>query len=262
MHKMQPIAGDLIREWRHKRRLSQLHLALDAEISQRHLSFVESGRSRPSREMVMKLCEHMQVPLRQRNDLLVAAGFAPIFEERALTDKGLQAAMSAVQKVLTGHEPYPAFAVDRGWNMIAANRAIEPFLKLVSEPALVAPPVNVLKLALHPGGLAPHMLNLPEWRGHLLGRLRQQIAATADEQLIVLERELSAYPGRVHHVHDPARDIAVSMQIRFSDKILSFISTVTVFGTPLDVTLSELAIESFFPADDETAGILHAGTMR
>lgn len=255
----QTSAGTMIREWRARRRMSQLDLALQAEISQRHLSFVESGRARPSREMVLRLAEHMEVPLRQRNHLLIAAGFAPSYGERDLGDPRLKPALAAVELVLKGHEPYPAIAVDRGWNMVLANAAAAPFLDGIAEAALLRPPVNVLRLALHPGGLAPRIVNLDEWRAHLIGRLRHQIDATASPELQALERELSSYPGRpvpAGRSHDPASEIAVPMRVAMDGTVLSFITTVTVFGTPLDVTLSELAIESFFPADAETGDFL------
>lgn len=251
--------GDLLKEWRQRRRMSQLDLALEAEISQRHLSFVESGRSKPSRDMVLKLAEHMAVPLRQRNRLLLAAGFAPNYEERGLDDPSMKAAMAAVQAVLTGHEPYPAIAVDRQWNMIAANGAIGPLLEGVEEAELLQPPVNVLKLSLHPKGLAPRIANLADWRTHLIERLRLQIDAVADPALVALERELVAYPGgrdRPPKAFDAAAAVAVPLRLKVGERVLSFISTTTVFGTPLDVTLSELAIESFFPADAETGEAL------
>ena len=251
--------GTLIREWRTRRRMSQLDLALEAEISQRHLSFMESGRASPSREMVLRLAEHLAVPLRQRNHLLMAAGFAPSYGERDLDDPRLKPALAAVELVLKGHEPYPAIAVDRGWNMVLANAATAPFLDGVADAGLLQPPVNVLRLALHPQGLAPRILNLDEWRAHLIGRLRQQIDATADARLVALEKELTAYPGRPvapGSARDAAEAIAVPMRVDMDGAVLSFITTITVFGTPLDVTLSELAIESFFPADEETAGHL------
>lgn len=247
--------GSMIRQWRLRRRMSQLDLAGEAEISQRHLSFIESGRSRPSREMVLHLSERLDVPLRQRNTLLVAAGFAPSFGERPLEHPRLAAALNAVQRVLAGHEPNPAIAVDRHWNLVAANACAAAFLDSVDEPSLAAPPVNVLRLSLHPGGLAPRILNLAEWRAHLLERIRRLIDATCDPQLEALETELLAYPApvsRTRVVHDESTAIAHPLRIRLGDSVLSLISTITVFGTPLDVTLSELAIESFFPADEET----------
>src|SRR6266545_5885519 len=188
----QPV-GNLLRKWRERRRLSQLDLACEAEISTRHLSFLETGRSLPSREMVLRLAERLDVPLRERNALLVAAGYAPAFPERQLDDPALQSARKAVDLVLAGHEPYPALAVDRHWTLIASNNAIPPLLAGV-DAALLQPPVNVLRLSLHPAGLAPRTANLPEWRAHLLARLRHQIDLSADPVLVELMRELSGYP--------------------------------------------------------------------
>ena len=254
--------GNLIREWRTKRRMSQLDLASEAEISQRHLSFVESGRSAPSREMVMHLAEMLEIPLRERNHMLLAAGFAPAFSERSITDPTLSPALDAVNLVLRGHEPNPAIAVDRHWNMISANNAIGPFLAAVSEASLLTPPVNVYRLSLHPKGLAPFIANLNEWRSHLIDRLRRQNDAVADPVLIELEKEVSAYPGAARGgpaiIHKDQAAIAVPLRLKMGGDVLSFISTITVFGTPLDVTLSELAVESFFPADQRTAELLRA----
>jgi transcriptional regulator with XRE-family HTH domain len=247
--------GDLLRTWRTRRRMSQLDLASEAEVSQRHLSFVESGRATPSRDMVLKLSDHLDVPLRERNQLLLAAGFAPSFGERPLGDPSLDAARKAVDLVLKGHEPNPAIAVDRHWNMVAANASITPFLEGVADPKLLEPPVNVLRLSLHPKGLAPRIINLAEWRAHLLERVSRLIEATGDPVLEALEGELAAYPAGVTKtrvVHDDTSRIVHPLRIRAGDAVLSFISTITVFGTPLDVTLSELAIESFFPADEAT----------
>lgn len=253
--------GDLIREWRTKRRMSQLDLAMEAEISQRHLSFMESGRSAPSREMVLHLAEQLSIPLRQRNQLLLAAGFAPSFGERPLHHPSLAPAMEAVRMVLKGHEPYPAIAVDRHWNLIEGNAALGPMLAGVEDASLLQPPVNVLRLSLHPKGIAPRIVNLHEWRSHLIERLKHQNDTAGDPVLEALERELLTYPdgprpGRPMQVD--ALAIAHPLRLRIGDAILSFISTITVFGTPLDVTLSELAIESFFPADEETAARLRA----
>ncbi|TWG65242.1 helix-turn-helix domain-containing protein [Aminobacter sp. J44] len=250
-------AGALIREWRQRRRLSQLDLALDAEISQRHLSFIESGRARPSRGMVLRLAEQMDVPLRQRNRLLMAAGYAPSFGERELDDPALKPALAAVEQVLIGHEPFPAIAVDKGWNMLKANASVGPLLESIEDLALLEPPVNVLRLSLHPKGLAPRIVNLGQWRTHLLERLRLQIENSGGPGLQALEKELLSYPGpAAAHEPDAAHNIAVPLRVRMGDQVLSFISTITVFGTPLDVTLSELAIESFFPADTETGDYL------
>ncbi|MEI9428814.1 helix-turn-helix domain-containing protein [Mesorhizobium sp. Cs1299R1N3] len=255
----QTSAGSLIREWRTRRRMSQLDLAMEAEISQRHLSFVESGRAAPSRDMVLHLADQLAIPLRQRNQLLLAAGFAPSFSERSLTDTTLAPAMTAVEMVLKGHEPFPALAVDRHWNLVKANAAIGPFLADVSEPSLLQPPVNVLRLSLHPGGVAPRIVNLQEWRIHLLERLKHQNDAAGDPELIALEQELRGYPSGLKSSRPaPVEPNAIVHPLRLAhgDTVLSFISTITVFGTPLDVTLSELAIESFFPADEQTRAVL------
>lgn len=252
--------GELLRGWRLKRRLSQLELACAADISTRHLSFLETGRSRPSREMILRLAERLAIPLRSRNALLVAAGFAPVYPERRLDDPVLEPARRAIDLVLAGHEPYPALAVDRHWTLVAANRAVAPLLEGVATE-LVQPPVNVLRLTLHPQGLAPRIANLSEWRAHVLERLRQQIEATADPALEALHAELDALPAPDGH-HDEAGEeaeyagVVVPMRLRTPAGLLSFFSTTTVFGTPVDVTLSELAIEAFFPADRATAEAL------
>ena len=250
--------GRHLREWRQRRRMSQLDLALEAEISTRHLSFVETGKAQPSREMVLNLCERLEVPLRDRNMLLVAAGYAPVFPQRPLDDPALQRARAAVELVLKGHEPYPALAIDRHWTLVAANRAVGPLLA-GAQKALLEPPVNVLRLSLHPEGLAPRIANLPEWRAHLLERLRQQIEITADATLIALREELRGLPAPISRA-PPASDkfagVAVPLVLVTETGTLSFLSTTTVFGTPVDVTLSEIAIESFFPADPATAQAL------
>jgi transcriptional regulator with XRE-family HTH domain len=254
--------GGLIKEWRTRRRLSQLDLALDAGVSQRHLSFVESGRSAPSREMVETLCERLGLPLRERNVLLLSAGYAPAFAERKLTDPSMRAARAAVERVLKAHEPNPALAVDRYWRLQMANAAIGPFLGLVSDKSLVEGEVNVLRLSLHPGGLAPHIVNLAQWKAHLLSRLRQQIDVSADPKLAELEQELAAYPVPARRggltAREEADGIAIPFEMKIGETVLSFISTTTIFGTPVDVTLSELAIEAFFPANAETSAALQA----
>lgn len=249
--------GDHLREWRQRRHLSQMDLANDAEISTRHLSFIETGRAAPSRDMVMRLAERLDVPLRERNVLLVAAGFAPAFPQRPLDDPALSLARDAVQVVLKAHEPYPALAVDRHWNLMASNAMVAPMLAGVS-PRLLTPPVNVMRLAFHPEGLAPLTVNLAEWCGHLLERLRRQIDATADAQLIKLYGELKEYPIPARGARDrrPMESVAIPFQINFGGQVLSFISTTMVFGTPVDITLSELALETFFPADEATAAAM------
>jgi transcriptional regulator with XRE-family HTH domain len=244
-----PVGGH-IRQWRERRRLSQLDLAYSAEISPRHLSFVETGRSRPSREMILLLAEQLEVPVRERNVLLVAGGFAPMFQERPLDDPALAAAKSAIDLVLAAYRPYPAFALDRHWNVAASNSALPALYEGVAE-SLLAHPLNVLRLSLHPEGLAPRIENLAEWRAHLLHRLRRQVELTADRGLVDLEKELLTYPAP-REAGGATDGILVPLRIRVGECVLSFFSTTMVFGTPLDVTLSELAIESFFPADDTT----------
>jgi transcriptional regulator with XRE-family HTH domain len=220
--------GAQLREWRQRRRLSQLDLATDAEISTRHLSYVETGRALPSREMLIHLAETLEVPLRERNAMLTAAGYAPMYRERPLADPALAAARRAVDLVLKGHEPYPALAVDRHWTLLAHNRAVAMFLDGV--------------------GAA------------LLARLRLQVAASADRTLAALLDELAAYPSPgddAPSLRDEAAGVAVPLSVRGPDgAVLSFISTTTVFGTPVDITLSELALETFFPADEATAHAL------
>jgi transcriptional regulator with XRE-family HTH domain len=246
----------LLREWRQRRRMSQLDLACEAEISTKHLSFLETGRSTPSREMVLHLAEQLEVPLRARNALLNAAGYAPVFPERRLDDPAMAAARQVIDLVLAGHEPHPALAVDRHWCMAAANRAVAPLMTGV-DPALLRPPVNVLRVSLHPGGLAPRTVNLAEWRGHLLAGLRQQIEISGDPVLIDLLAELRSYDVPAvpaSRVGSPDRaTVAVPFRLATDHGVLSFLSTITVFGTPIDVTLSELALECFYPADQATA---------
>ena len=260
MTEAQPV-GRLLREWRQRRRLSQLDLALEAEISPRHLSFLETGRSQPSREMLLRLAEQLRVPLRERNLLLLAAGYAPLFPERPLAAPELEAARRAVELVLAGHEPAPALAIDRHWTLAAANRAVAPLLAGV-DAVLLQPPVNVIRLSLHPLGLAPRILNYGEWRAHLLARLREQVALSADAVLERLLREVAAYPAPpgASSPHHPApagpAPVVVPLRLRTDAGELAFISTTTVFGTPIDITLAELAIESFFPADATTARVL------
>ncbi|MFL6837669.1 MAG: helix-turn-helix domain-containing protein [Bradyrhizobium sp.] len=244
--------GDHLREWRQRRHLSQLDLAVDAEISARHLSFVETGRAAPSRDMVLKLAERLNVPLRERNVLLVAAGFAPAFPQRSLDDPALKSARQAIDLVLKAHEPNPALAYDRHWNMVTTNRMVTPLLEGV--PArLLGQPFNILRLAFHPEALAPRTVNFAEWAGHLLERLHRQCEATADPELIKLYHELKAYPIPARSAPLPADNVAIPFKLRHNGDVLSFFSTTMVFGTPVDITLSELALETFFPADDLTA---------
>jgi transcriptional regulator with XRE-family HTH domain len=245
--------GEHLREWRQRRHLSQLDLAVEAEISARHLSFVETGRAAPSRDMVLKLAERLDVPLRERNVLLVAAGFAPAFPQRSLDDPMLKSARQAIDLVLKAHEPNPALAYDRHWNLVTANRMVGPLLDGIPE-RLLGQPVNILRLAFHPEALAPRTVNLAEWCGHLLERLHRQCEATADPELIKLYNDLKAYPIPARSAPlAPDNNVAIPLKLRHNGEVLSFISTTMVFGTPVDVTLSELALETFFPADDLTA---------
>ena len=251
-------AGDLIREWRQRRRLSQLDLAIAANVSSRHLSFVETGRSRPTSEMILHLAEHLDVPLRDRNALLLAGGFAPAYPERGLAEPELHAVKNALKRVLDGHEPYPAAVVNRWWELVDANAGIALFTGGVS-PELLAPPVNVLRLSLHPDGMAPRIANLPEWRAHLLARLHRQAEATGDPRLFSLYSELEAYPGGQgdQGAQPPLpTDVVVPLRYRTAQAELSFLSITAVIGTPMDVTVEELAIESFYPADPQTAKAL------
>lgn len=253
--------GPLLKEWRQRRRISQLDLALEAEVSQRHLSFVESGRSRPSREMVLRLAERLAVPLRARNALLVAAGHAPEFGERGLEDPALAPAMEAVRLILDGHAPWPALAVDRHWNLVAANATAGRLMAGVA-PALVAPPVNVLRLSLHPEGLAPRIANLRAWKTHVLDRLRRDAEASGDAGLEALMAEIARYPAGTDAPpgrEDRARAlIATPLRLRVPGGELSLIGTTTVFGTATEVMLAELTLETFFPADGESAAMLRA----
>ncbi|KTE15540.1 helix-turn-helix domain-containing protein [Sphingopyxis sp. H115] len=250
--------GEQLREWRVRRRMSQMDLALDSEISTRHLSFIETGRSRPSAAMLQRLADCLEVPHRARNAMLLAGGYAPDFQERPLDSEEMAGMKAIVEHVLRGHEPYPALAVDRHWNMIAANNAVALLTQLAA-PELFEPPVNVLRIALHPEGLAPHIVNHGEWRAHILERLDHQIDASADAGLIALREELAGYPASTSaHDRSAANGIAVPLILDTPMGQIRFVSTVTIFGTPVDITLSELAIEAFFPADAESAALLRA----
>ncbi|RCG30072.1 XRE family transcriptional regulator [Sphaerisporangium album] len=254
--------GELLRQWREHRRLSQLDLAIQADISTRHLSFLETGRSKPSREMVLHLSEELDLSLRERNRLLLAAGFAPVFSETTLDAPRMAAVREALRQILTGHDPYPAVVVDGRWNLVEGNASLGLLTALV-DPELLAAPANVVRASLHPRGLAPHIVNHGEWRGHLLGRLRRQIALTADPGLEALYAEVRAYPcdQPEPEVELPGPgEIVVPLRLRHDGGELAFFSTIATFGTPLDITVAELAIESFFPADRRTTEILMAAT--
>jgi transcriptional regulator with XRE-family HTH domain len=248
-----PGFGKHLCEWRRRRRLSQLELALRTDVSQRHLGFVELGRARPSRGLVLRLAEELDIPLRERNVWLVAAGFAPVFHETPLHDASLKPLMAAIGHTIAAHKPFPAFAIDRQWNVVASNAALPELYEGVSAE-LLQPPVNVMRLTLHPDGLAPRILNLDAWEDHLLTRLRREVELTADPRLCDLLREaetLHRPPGRQAHA-DPPPALAIPLRVQTRLGTLSFFSTVTVFGTPVDVTISEIALELLYPADRET----------
>ncbi|REF00164.1 helix-turn-helix domain-containing protein [Thermomonospora umbrina] len=254
--------GEQLRAWRQRRRLSQLELALEADVSTRHLSFVETGRSVPSREMVLRLCEHLDVPLRDRNLLLVSAGYAPVYAETSMEEPRMDSVRAALRQLLTGHEPHPAIVVDRYWNLIDANAAAGLFMEGAA-PELLEPPVNALRLSMHPSGLARHIVNLAEWRAHMVDRVRRHVALTADESLAQLYRELRDFPvASDEDAPTPlfpkptGNEVMVPLRVRMNGRELSFFSMIATFGSPVDITLAELAIESFYPADEETAAFL------
>lgn len=259
----QPEVGALLRQWRERRRLTQLELALDAGISARHLSFVETGRSKPGREMLLQILEKLRVPFREQNRLLLAAGHAPAFPERSLDDPDLTPVREALEVILSSHEPYPAVAVDRVWNLVAANSAMFALTESAEiDPALLEPPINIMRVGLHPRGLGPLFVNLGDWHAHWLERLEHQLAASGDEQLAALIDEVAGYP-----VPEPEHDVAAEMagsEMLGPVKVrapgggeLSFFGMFASFDTPFEVTSSELAIELLFPADRTTAEALH-----
>ncbi|HEY2053857.1 MAG TPA: helix-turn-helix transcriptional regulator [Solirubrobacterales bacterium] len=257
--------GPLLREWRHRRRRSQLELALDAGVSARHISFLETGRSNPSREMVVGLATNLEMPLRDRNELLIAAGYAPEYRELAYEDPDLEPVRTAIDQVLAGQDPYPALVVDRHWELITANRG----LGLVTDgvaPHLLEPPANTMRVALHPEGMAPRILNWAEWRRHVLHRIERQARLTGEAAMAELHEELAAYPapdGEDRSGTSPDHDVFMPLLLRGLDgEVLNFFSTVATFGTAVDVTVAELSIESFFPVDDATAAACRAFAPR
>ena len=252
----------MLREWRQRRRMTQLDLALEADVSARHLRFIETGRSAPSADMVKHLAEQLDLPLRERNELLLAAGYAPAYGQRDLDEPEMGPVRDALDRVLAAHEPFPAVVVDRHWGMVAGNSAV-PLLTAGVAEHLLEPPVNVLRVTLHPEGMAPRIANLPEWRAHLLDRLGRQAVVSGDPALAALHEELAALPGGGESAPSPdlaAGEIAVPLRLHHDGGELAFISTVTTFGTAVDVTVSELAIEAFFPADAATAQVLYSAS--
>jgi transcriptional regulator with XRE-family HTH domain len=252
--------GELLRAWRRRRSLSQLELALGAEVSSRHVSFLETGRARPSREMLLRLAEHLEVPLRERNSLLLAAGFAPVYGEHSLSELQMEPVRQALDRFLRAHEPYPALVLDRHFDLVAANDALGAIVAGVA-PWLLEPPANTLRLTMHPEGIAPRIANFAQWSGHLLERLRRQAAITADTRLEELHEELRGYPGAGAEERlegGAGEDICLPLRLRDGDRELSFLSTISTFGTAADVTLAELSIEAFYPANAATAERLMA----
>lgn len=251
--------GDLLRGWRERRRLTQMDLSHEAEVSTRHLSFLETGRANPSREMVLTLAEHLEIPLRERNQLLAAAGFAPVYDRRPLDAPEMAAVRDAIDQVLAGHEPYPALAVDRYWNIVSMNQAAAMFAA-DADPALLGPPPNVYRLSLHPDGLARRVVNFPEFAHHLLHRLRHDAAVSADPDLAALLAEVEGYPTvrELARPTVPGNAVVVPVRLRHPRGELAMFTTIATFGTPVDVTVDELALETFFPADAETARRLNA----
>jgi transcriptional regulator with XRE-family HTH domain len=257
-----PPVGGLLRGWRNRRRLSQLDLALEAEVSARHLSFVETGRSKPSRELLLHVAEHLDVPLRDRNVLLVAAGYAPAFHETALDDAAMAPVRDALDSILRGHEPFPALIVDHRWDLVSANTPALALLSAGVSDELLTPPVNAMRVSLHPSGLAPRIENLGEWSAHLLTRLRRHEIMAPDPAISSLLDELRSYPGVEEPssaAAEPAELLFVPLRLRGpAGASLTFFSTLATFGTALDITLSEISIESFFPADPATDSALRA----
>jgi transcriptional regulator with XRE-family HTH domain len=253
--------GERLRFWRRQRGLSQLQLALVSAISTRHLSFVETGRAKPSREMLLHLAEQLAIPLRERNSLLLAGGYAPVYRERALEDDEMAPAREALERFLRAHEPYPALVIDDRWNLVSANDALQQLLAGVA-PELLEPPANTLRIALHPHGMAPHTINFAEWSAEILDRLQRRATLTADPILERLYDELRAYPNVVEHrvrSDNLGTQIVLPLRLRNGDGELSFLSTISTFVTANDITLAGLAIEAFYPATAQTAKALFNG---
>ncbi|MFJ9521370.1 helix-turn-helix domain-containing protein [Kitasatospora sp. NPDC101801] len=251
-------AGTLLRDWRERRGLSQLQLALGADSSARHISFVETGRARPGQDLLLRLAEHLDIPVRERNSLLLAAGYAPHYAETPLDDPSLDALRAGMEQLLAAHDPYPALIVDGTYRVLAANRGIALLLEDV-DPALLTQPMNAMRITLHPGGLAPRIRNLRQWRSHLLEQMERQIALVRSEPLRALYQEVRAYPTSAEdEVQDASALFPFALPLLFErdGRVLSFLSTISTFNTPMDVTVSELAIETFLPADPETASYL------
>ncbi|MGC5054419.1 helix-turn-helix domain-containing protein [Micromonospora sp. DT48] len=244
--------GELLRQWRQRRGLSQLALAIAADVSARHVSLVETGKSKPSADMILRLADQLHVPLRDRNRLLLAAGFAPRYAERPLDDNALSAVHDAVRRVLRAHEPYPAVVFDRRWNIVMTNRAVNPFFAQV-DPDLLRPPVNLVRLGLDPRGLARMVVNLADVRAVFRTRISRQLATAPDPELTALYEELLAPEPENASSQRIEPDVVLPMILRIDGRELRLFSTITTFGTPVDITIDEIAIESYYPADAESA---------
>ena len=256
------MVGSMLRDWRLDRRRSQMDLAIDVGVSTRHLSFVETGKSKPSPELVLALAEHLDVPLRERNTMLLAAGYAPRYTTTSLDADGLASVRAALSQLIEANDPFPAVVVDRHWNAVMVNRGAMAFTAGVAEH-LLGPPLNVYRLTLHPDGMSRHIENLDEWGTHLLGTLARQVAATRDQGLRELLEEVSAYPNVVHleqswRARDRAPTVVVPLRLRTGDSVQSWFSTNTTIGTPVDITLDELHVELFHPADEATARLVRS----
>jgi transcriptional regulator with XRE-family HTH domain len=253
--------GELVRDWRTRRRRSQLDLSIDVGVSTRHLSFVETGRSRPSPELILAIAHHLEVPLRDRNTMLLAGGYAPRYTQRSLDDASMKSVRASIQRLLDAHDPYPGVAIDRAWNVVVANQA---GMALSSGlPAhLAGPPMNIYRVSLHPDGMAARTTNFTEWAGQMLAQLRRAVRLTADPDLIALEREVLAYPNieqiapmiAAQATEDPV--LLVPFRVSTPLGEVAMFTTLTTFGTPRDVTLEELVVELFFPADESSAAKL------
>lgn len=252
--------GPLVREWRMRRRRSQMDLALDVGVSTRHLSFVETGRSKPSPELLLSLADHLDVPLRDRNVFMLAAGYAPRYRRTPLDDPSMSRVRAALQQLLDGHDPYPGIVIDRSWNVVLANPAAARLTASLPDE-LTTSKINVFRACLHPDGLAGQTLNFEEWSGYLMGQLRRLETMTNDPEVSDLLDEVEQYPTVV--TSEAARDstpeelpLLVPWNLRIGDNRLSLFTTLTTFGTPRDITLDEVAVELFYPADEATAQLL------
>jgi transcriptional regulator with XRE-family HTH domain len=253
-HVQSPPFGTMMRDWRQRRRLSQLDLAIEADVSARHVSFIETGRSSPSRAMVLRLAEVLDVPLREQNQLLMAAGLAPMYSERSLDDPDMAAVRDGIERVLSAYNPFPCVVVDRGWQIVHANAGAGVLLEGVA-PSLLERP-NALRISLHPEGLAPRIRNLAQWRHHVVERLRREAAVSGSDELSALLAEIESFPGGFDGTRDLG-GVAVPLELYTPQgQLLTFLSTVTTFGTAIDLTAAELSIEAFLPADEVTAAAL------